>query len=124
MSVEVHGGVAAGFEGVADAFASNFADRGDTAASCAIYVGGNRVVDLWAGATAEGPWTADTRTAVFSVSKGVATICLLMAVQEGHLQLDASVVSVWPEFGAQGKAGTTIRQVLAHRPGCWRPRWT
>jgi CubicO group peptidase (beta-lactamase class C family) len=120
-TTELEGHVLSGFDAVADEFAANFSKRGDTAASCAIYVGGTLVVDLWAGTTTEGPWTPDARTVVFSVSKGITAVCVLMAVEAGHLELDAPVTDVWPEFGAQGKHATTLRQILAHRAGLPAP---
>jgi CubicO group peptidase (beta-lactamase class C family) len=120
-TTELQGHVLSGFEAVTDAFAANFTERDDTAASCAVYAGGTLVVDLSAGATAEGPWNQDTRSVVFSVSKGITTLCLLMAVEAGHLELDAPVTDVWPEFGAHGKHTTTLRHILAHRAGLPAP---
>ena len=32
-------------------------------------------------------------------------------------ELDAPVVDYWPEFGAEGKAATTVRDLLSHRAG-------
>lgn len=120
-TTELQGHVLSGFEAVADEFATNFAERGDTAASCAVYAGGTLVVDLWAGTTAEGAWTPDARSVVFSVSKGLTTICLLMAVEAGHLELDAPATDAWPEFAAHGKQRTTLRQILAHQAGLPAP---
>lgn len=118
---KVNGTVSAGFRAVADAFAENFHERGDTAASCVLYADGQAVVDIWAGRTGRGLWTPDTRTVVFSVSKGVTTVCLLMAAEEGLLELDAPVAAYWPEFAAQGKGSTTVRQLLAHQAGLVAP---
>ena len=120
-TTELQGHVLSGFDAVADEFAANFSERGDTAASCAVYAGGDLVVDLWAGATTEGPWTPDARSVVFSVSKGITAVCLLMAVEAGHLELDAPVTEIWPEYGAKGKGATTLRHILAHRAGLPAP---
>ena len=114
-TVVIDGTVSPGFEPVLAAFADNAVLRGDTSASCAVYLDGELVVDLWTG-TATG-YTADSRPCVFSVSKGVTALCLLMAVEDGHLELDAPVVHYWPEYAAAGKEHTTVRQVLAHRAG-------
>ncbi len=118
---QVEGIVEPGFEKVADAFAENFTDRGDSGAACAVYLGGVPVVDLWAGTTARGPWTRDTTSVLFSVSKGVLTVLLLMAVERGQLDLDAPVATYWPEFAAAGKHAVTVRQVLAHQAGLIAP---
>jgi CubicO group peptidase (beta-lactamase class C family) len=48
-AVDVQGTVADGYEPVREAFAANFADRGDTGAAVAVHVDGRIVVDLWAG---------------------------------------------------------------------------
>ncbi|KOX12662.1 serine hydrolase [Nocardiopsis sp. NRRL B-16309] len=119
--IDVQGTVASGFERVADAFAANFEVRGDTAASCVVYAGGQVAIDLWAGTTPDGPWGPDCRSVVFSASKGVTTVCLLMAVEEGLIELDAPVTRYWPEYGAHGKEATTVRHVLAHRAGLMAP---
>jgi CubicO group peptidase (beta-lactamase class C family) len=113
--------VATGFGPVADAFFENFTEHGDTGAACSVYLRGEPVVDLWAGDTGRGPWTRDTRSVVFSVSKGVTTICLLMAVEDGLIELDDPVAQYWPEFAENGKAGTTVRQALAHQAGLVAP---
>ena len=60
---QLHGRVAPGFEPVRQAFADNFAQRGELGAACAVYRHGEPVVDLWgAYATAdcrgvETPWS-------------------------------------------------------------------
>ncbi|AVV44866.1 serine hydrolase [Streptomyces sp. ID05-04B] len=120
-AVQVQGRVDRGFEPIADAFADNFRRRGDTAASCVVYAQGAPVVDIWAGRTARGTWTPDTRTVVFSVSKGVTTLCLLMAAERGLIELDAPVAKYWPEFAEKGKETTTVRQLLSHQTGLVAP---
>ncbi|CBG69400.1 putative esterase/lipase [Streptomyces scabiei 87.22] len=118
----MEGRVDSGFEPVADAFADNFRRRGDTAASCVVYAQGAPVVDIWPGQTARGAWTPDTRTVMFSVSKGVTTHCLLMAAERGLIELDAPVAKYWPEFAEKGKETTTVRQLLTHQARLGRAR--
>lgn len=120
-AVAVEGHVSSGFEPIADAFADNFRHRGDTAASCVVYAQGAPVVDIWAGQTARDGWTPDARTVMFSVSKGVTTVCLLMAAERGLIDLDAPVATYWPEFAENGKETTTVRHLLAHRAGLVAP---
>ncbi|MFE6778540.1 serine hydrolase domain-containing protein [Streptomyces sp. NPDC057702] len=48
--VDVQGTVAPGFEPVRDAFAANFAQRGERGAAVTVYRDGAKVVDLWGGA--------------------------------------------------------------------------
>ena len=119
-AVRLHGDVETGYEPVADVFLENFRSRGDLGSACAVYVGPRRVVDVWAGvadARSGRPWDAETAAVIFSCSKGVVAICAYLLVQQGRLDLDAPVVTYWPEFGARGKDRITSRQILAHRAG-------
>lgn len=106
-----------GYGAIADEFVRNFEERGDTGAACTVYVDGAIVVDLWAGDTGSRPWQEGTKSVLFSVSKGILATCILMAVQEGAIDLDAPVARYWPEYAAHGKQHTTVRQVLGHRAG-------
>lgn len=42
---------------------------------------------------------------------------MALLVQDGTLELDRPVVTYWPEFGAAGKDGLTVRDLLTHRAG-------
>ena len=89
-------------------------------AACAVHHDGRLVVDLHGGvadATTGRPWTADTLTIGFSISKGLMALCGYLAHQRGLLDFDAPVASVWPEFAADGKQDIVIRDVFAHRAG-------
>ncbi|MBE1875556.1 beta-lactamase family protein [Myceligenerans sp. TRM 65318] len=116
----VHGDVADGFGPVADAFAANFTDRGETGAACVIYRSGNKVVDLWGGhrdTACRRPWTQDTVVPVFSTTKGVSALVTAHAVGRGLFAYDDPVSRHWPEFAAHGKQDITVRQLLAHQAG-------
>ncbi|MEU5308973.1 serine hydrolase domain-containing protein [Streptomyces sp. NPDC021562] len=118
--MDVNGTVAEGFEPVRDAFTRNFALLGDRGAAVAVYRGGHRVVDLWAGTKdvdGTAPWERGTAQIVRSATKGVAAAALLLLAQRGELDLDAPVGEYWPEFKAAGKERTLVRQLLAHRAG-------
>ncbi len=123
--VSVSGDVTAGFGPVADAFTKNFEQYGDVGAACSVVIDGIPVVDLFAGeARPHQQWTQDTRSVVFSVSKGITAICLLMASEQGHLDLDLPVAHYWPSFAVHGKDRITTRQLLAHRGGLVFPAAT
>lgn len=118
--VDVQGTVADGFEPVRDAFADNFARRGERGAAVAVYRDGHQVVDLWGG-TADfdgtAPWEPDTAQVVRSATKGVAAAVPLLLHQRGLLDLDAPMGTYWPEFKAAGKERTLVRHLLSHRAG-------
>ena len=108
------------FAPVRDEFVTNFTDRGDVGAAVAVTVGGRPVVDLWGGwadAARQRPWQRDTLVNVFSVSKGLSTVCALQLVERGLVELDAPIARGWPAFAAAGKGGITLRHVLTHRAG-------
>lgn len=107
------------FTGVRDAFAKNFAD-GDLGASCTVMVGGEVVVDLWGGhrnVAASQPWVSDTIVNVWSTTKMMAAICVLMLHDRGALSVDDPVAKYWPEFAANGKDGVLVRHLLSHTAG-------
>ncbi|WP_181138488.1 serine hydrolase domain-containing protein [Streptomyces sp. Ru73] len=132
--VDVHGTVEAGYEPVRDAFAANFARRGERGAAVAAYRHGRKVVDLWAGvrdadsvtddgspadagAARPAPWEEGTAQIVRSATKGVAAVVPLLLHQRGQLDLDAPVGTYWPEYKAAGKERTLVRHLLSHRAG-------
>lgn len=54
---------------------------------------------------------------VFSATKGIASTVIHRLADRGLLSYDAPVAQYWPEFGANGKAEITVRDVLRHRSG-------
>lgn len=117
---EICGSCDARFAGVGSVLAQNFRERGEVGAAVAVAVEGRFVVDLWAGwadAARTRPWQRDTLVNVFSVGKAMATVCLLMLVERGQVDLDAPVARYWPEFAARGKSEVTVRMLLCHRAG-------
>lgn len=115
---EVHGFADEGFGPVADAFRANFDENLETGAAVAVYRDGRLVVDLHAGVADAGePWTADTLAVSFSVTKGLMALSAYLVQQEGLLDFDAPVSSLWPEYAAHGKEATTIRDLFSHRAG-------
>jgi CubicO group peptidase (beta-lactamase class C family) len=116
--VLVDGYVADGFEGVRDAFVENLRHRGELGAAFAVMCDGAPVVDVWAGiadrATGE-RWREDTLQVVFSGTKGLVALCLLMLVDRGELDMEAPVARYWPEFGAHGKGSIRVCDVASHQ---------
>jgi CubicO group peptidase (beta-lactamase class C family) len=117
---DVDGLVEDGWEQVADTFRANFKNGKDLGAACCVYVDGHAVVDLWGGLAdreSNRPWDQDTVVAVASTTKGATAICAHLLVERGQLDLDAPVVSYWPEFGAAGKEEIPVRWLLSHQAG-------
>ena len=102
--MEAKGKCASGFEAVQQAFEAIFDDPQERGAGVCVQVGGETVVDLWAGvADLEGnkPWHHDTLVNTYCCIKPFTAIAALMLVEEGKLELDQTVAHYWPEF-AQG----------------------
>jgi CubicO group peptidase (beta-lactamase class C family) len=77
-------------------------------------------VDVWTGwSDRRGtvPWSADTAAMVFSATKGVSSTVIHRLADRGLIDYDAPVAEYWPEFGANGKAQITVRDVMRHRAG-------
>ncbi|HWD52773.1 MAG TPA: serine hydrolase domain-containing protein [Acidimicrobiales bacterium] len=116
----VEGRVEPGYEGVRDAFAANFTERGDQGAAFCLYQDGVPVVDLWGGTadrhtgSAYGP---DTLQLVFSTTKGATAVCANLLIERGLLDPSAPVTEYWPEFGAEGKAVLPVEFLLTHQAG-------
>jgi len=118
--VQIQGHFELKFEAVREAFAALFDDPQERGAALCIQVGGETVVDLWAGTAdkdGQQPWHSDTIANLFSCTKPFAAVTALQLVGEGKLELDAPVARYWPEFGQAGKAAITLRQLLSHRAG-------
>jgi CubicO group peptidase (beta-lactamase class C family) len=108
------------FEALKDAFAELFNDPQERGAALCVQIGGDTVVDLWAGVAdkdGEQAWHSDTILNLFSCTKTFAAVAALQLVGEGKLDLDVPVAHYWPEFAAAGKARITTRQLLAHTAG-------
>jgi CubicO group peptidase (beta-lactamase class C family) len=85
-----------------------------------VYLDGEPVVDVWTGWSdrrGRTHWTADTGAMVFSATKGMASTVIHRLVDRGLIDYEAPVAEFWPEFGANGKATITVRDVMRHRAG-------
>jgi CubicO group peptidase (beta-lactamase class C family) len=86
----------------------------------AVYLDGEPVVDVWTGWSDRGghrPWTADTAPMVFSATKGMAATVIHRLADRGLIDYEAPVAEYWKEFGANGKADLTVREVMRHHAG-------
>jgi CubicO group peptidase (beta-lactamase class C family) len=108
------------FANVVRIFGGLFPGRRFGGGSLVVYIDGKPVVDVWTGwsdRAGQVPWTANTAAMVFSATKGVAATVVHRLVDRGLLDYDTPVAEYWPEFGANGKSGITVRDVLRHRSG-------
>ncbi|HEV2082376.1 MAG TPA: serine hydrolase domain-containing protein [Brevundimonas sp.] len=121
---EIHGTCPVRFGAVKDAFAANFADApeglNELAARFTACIGGETVMDLWAGhadVAKTSPFTADALVPVFSTGKAVMATLIATCVERGLLDYDRPVSAYWPEFGQAGKDAVTVAQLMSHQAG-------
>jgi CubicO group peptidase (beta-lactamase class C family) len=112
--------VSPAFDRVSRAFEGNFASGGEVGAAVSIWRGGEEEVSLqggWRDAGRTLPWEKDTLVLIWSATKGLASACVLHALERRGVPLEARVMEFWPEFGQHGKESITVGQVLSHRAG-------
>jgi hypothetical protein len=105
MSAPVHGTCDEIFAKVRDVFERSF-ESGEIGAGVAVLIDGEPVIDLWGGWADEErtrPWERDTIVNVYSVTKGMASVCMNRLIEEGLLDLDAPVSKYWPEFARSSR---------------------
>lgn len=109
-----------GFEPLARTFEAHLATGAELGAAVTVYFRGKRVVHLWGGTASverSTPFTDRTRTVLFSVTKGLASMALSLLADRGELDFDAPVATYWPGFARGGKEAVTVAQLVAHRAG-------
>jgi CubicO group peptidase (beta-lactamase class C family) len=93
-------------------------------ASIVVNINGQNVVDIWGGyfdETRQKRWERNTIVNVFSTTKTVTALAALMLIDRGIVGANARVSDYWPEYAANGKENTLVRQILCHAAGV--PSW-
>ena len=104
---EVHGFCDERFRPLEDAFRANLDCGLDKGASLAVTLGGEFVVDLWGGTRDYAmvtSWETDTVVRVFSTTKVMVVLMVLMLVDRGLLDLDEPIATYWPGFANTARA--------------------
>jgi len=104
-------------QGAVDELVESGTERG---LQVAVYRDGEQVVDAVAGVAdpeTGRPVASDTPFYAYSVGKGATSAVAHVLVERGLFGYDTPVVELWPEFGAHGKEGATVRHVLTHTVG-------
>lgn len=114
------GTCAASFEPLRALLERNLASGADAGASVAVVQDGELVVDLWGGQARPGePWAEGTLVQVWSVTKTMAALTVLVLADRGQIDLDAPVSTYWPEFRDDR---VLVRHLLSHTSG--KAGWT
>ncbi|KAK9239540.1 beta-lactamase [Lipomyces kononenkoae] len=89
-------------------------------ASVAVNIDGKMVVDIYGGFIDEDrtkPCSKDTIVNVWSSTKTITALAVLMLHDRGLLDVNEKVSKYWPEFAANGKEDVRVRHLLSHTSG-------
>ena len=101
-------------------FEENFRSRGELGAAVSVWHEGREVLSLasgWCDRQQTRPWSDDTLVLSWSVTKAIASACLLHVLAADGIELSTPVAAFWPEFAAAGKEAVTLAKLLSHRAG-------
>ncbi|KKK43272.1 MAG: Esterase EstB [Candidatus Lokiarchaeum sp. GC14_75] len=118
--VDIQGYTDPKFEMIKDAFKENFEEFNEVGASFAVFLDNKFVIDIWGGHSnpeKTNLWNKDSIAKVYSTNKVIASICALILVDKGLLDLDAPVARYWPEFAQAGKEKLLVRCLFSHSAG-------
>jgi CubicO group peptidase (beta-lactamase class C family) len=114
---QINGTVAPGFESIAQLYDQQMRTMAEKNTQLCVYHQGKKVVDLWASATNDKSFSPDSLVNVFSSGKSLEAIAIASLVSKGLIRYDARITEYWPEFGASGKDGLTVADLMRHEAG-------
>jgi len=124
--VEVLGFAAPGYEAVRELLAAQLGRGMQLGAQVVAFVGGRRVVELWAAAPhsyrgAAVPYDGDSLQNIFSSSKALTSLVVAMLADRGALRYEQRISELWPAFGegehGEARAQLTVAQLMRHEAG-------
>lgn len=121
---QVQGTCHPAFSSLKALFEENLASGEELGADICVTINGQTVVELWGGhadAARSKPWTRETLTPVWSISKIITNLAALLLIDRGQLDPSAKVATYWPEFAVNGKQDIEVRHILSHTAGL--PSW-
>ena len=114
----VQGDVQPGYEEVMKKFEQNFVKGIDKNSQLCVYVGDQKVVDVWGETpTSSQVYTPDKVTTIWSAGKSLGAIMMAIMRDQGKIEYDEKVSKYWPEFAQNGKENITVADVLRHEGG-------
>jgi CubicO group peptidase (beta-lactamase class C family) len=116
-SCRIEGTVAPGFESVRSLYEHNMQTWEEKNTQLCVYHRGEKVVDLWASAAGDDDFSPDSLVNVFSSGKSLEAIAMASLVDKGLLSYDARITDYWTDFGANGKDGLTVAELMRHEAG-------
>ncbi|KAM0347548.1 hypothetical protein ACHAP4_011311 [Fusarium culmorum] len=120
----VHGICSPQFQGVRDLLEGYIKSNEELGASITVNINDKVVVDIWGGhkdQERKEPWEENTIVNVFSSTKTVTSLAVLILVDRGMIDVNERVSKYWPEFGQNGKEDVLVRHLLSYASGV--PGW-
>lgn len=113
----VSGQVEKPFESVQRLFERDLGTLAERNAQLCVYVGNEKVVDLWGSAVGDTEFSGDSLINVFSSGKSLEAIAIGYLVGQGLLSYDDKIVKHWSEFGGAGKEHVAVADLMRHEAG-------
>lgn len=116
----LNGHVDSRFEPLREVLEDRLGSGAECGLSVTVDIDGSTVVDVYGGFADEArtrAWEPDTIVNVWSTTKTVTSLAVLMLADRGLVDLDAPVAAYWPEFAANGKERVLVRHVMSHTSG-------
>jgi CubicO group peptidase (beta-lactamase class C family) len=116
----LQGHLDARFEPLRDIIEDNLHSGTECGLSLVVDVDGQAVVDVYGGFADQArtrSWERDTIVNVWSATKTVTSLAVLLLADRGAVDLDAPVARYWPEFAANGKDSILVRHLMSHTSG-------
>ncbi len=108
------------FEPIREIIETNLNSGAECGLSVTVDIDGDTVLDVQGGFADEArtrPWDPNTIVNVWSTTKTVTSLAVLMLADRGLVDLDAPVAAYWPEFAANGKEQVLVRHLMSHSSG-------
>lgn len=117
---EIQGHCDSRFDELKALFQKNLDSGDDLGASIVVNFEGQNVVDIWGGYADKEktqPWKQDTIVNVWSSTKNITSLAVLMLIDRGLIDPDENVSKYWPDFAANGKENVKVRHLMSHSAG-------
>ena len=116
-NLTVDGTIDPNFKSIQRLFERDLSTLAEVNAQLCIYVGEEKVVDLWGSAVGDNAFHGNSLVNVFSSGKSLEAIAVAYLVGQGLLQYSDKIVQHWPEFGQAGKQDLTVADLMRHEAG-------
>ena len=116
-NLKIDGTIDDKFKSVSALFERELSTLAERNSQLCIYVGEDKVVDLWGTAIGDQGFNADSLVNVFSSGKSLEAIAVAFLFEQGLLQYTDLITQHWPEFGQAGKDQLTIADLMRHEAG-------